>query len=238
MEQETLGQTKSCPKCGERIQSSAKVCRYCKEDFGNWFARHKIITGVLIFIALLIVISSNDSSEDKVATPVSETSKNNTSTSNSAPVKSDKTAVNSGGDAYSPAPETTTPTEDASEYGKAMSKALITLTKGVGYTQNAAVYGASGNYAEALKEVDNASDNYSLVLAEIKKLKTPDSYKKTQELIVEATDKFNQANNFLKNGLNKKDVGSVNRAIELMTEGTKITEQATEEFNKANNANL
>ena len=70
MEQETLGQTKSCPKCGEQIQSSAKVCKHCKADLRNWFVRHKVITGILALMLIGIIGGmggENNDSENSAA---------------------------------------------------------------------------------------------------------------------------------------------------------------------------
>ena len=61
------GQTKKCPKCGEEIQSSAKVCKHCQADLRSSFAIHKILTGLLIFIAIIIfssVISSYNKTQE------------------------------------------------------------------------------------------------------------------------------------------------------------------------------
>lgn len=58
---QSQGQTKKCPKCGEEILSSAKVCKHCKADLRNWFARHKILTGILILIVISIIASIGNS---------------------------------------------------------------------------------------------------------------------------------------------------------------------------------
>jgi hypothetical protein len=58
METQQTGQTKSCPKCGELIQSSAKRCKHCQADLRNWFARHKVLTGFGALIIIVIVLAS------------------------------------------------------------------------------------------------------------------------------------------------------------------------------------
>lgn len=68
--QQSEGQTKKCPKCGELIQLSAKRCKHCQADLRNWFVRHKIITGILILLVIIIVVSAgggNDKSDNKRA---------------------------------------------------------------------------------------------------------------------------------------------------------------------------
>ena len=51
---------KSCPKCAEKIQASAKKCKHCGSDVRNWFVRHKIITGFLILFIFGAFISAID----------------------------------------------------------------------------------------------------------------------------------------------------------------------------------
>jgi uncharacterized membrane protein YvbJ len=53
--QQLEGQTKKCPKCGEEIQASAKKCKHCQSDLRNWFVRHKIMTGILALIGIVIL---------------------------------------------------------------------------------------------------------------------------------------------------------------------------------------
>jgi hypothetical protein len=75
--EQSQDQTKKCPKCKEPIQAGAKKCKHCGADLRNWFARHKILTGILIIIGIGIISSalSDDSTQ-----PTSETSKNSTTT--------------------------------------------------------------------------------------------------------------------------------------------------------------
>jgi len=55
--QQSVGQTKKCPKCGEEIQVSAKKCKHCQADLRNWFVRHKIMTGILALVVIVILIN-------------------------------------------------------------------------------------------------------------------------------------------------------------------------------------
>lgn len=67
--QQSEGQTKKCPKCGEEIQASAKKCKHCQADLRNWFVKHKIMTGILalVVIVILINVAGGDKKEDKTA---------------------------------------------------------------------------------------------------------------------------------------------------------------------------
>lgn len=67
-QQESKEQTKKCPKCGEEILMSAKICKHCKADLRNWFLKHRVITGVLILIVIGIIssVSGKDKGENKV----------------------------------------------------------------------------------------------------------------------------------------------------------------------------
>jgi len=70
MEEQQSEQTKSCPKCGELIQASAKRCKHCQADLRNWLARHKVLTGIMIVIVIGIIAStggSRDKSDNKSA---------------------------------------------------------------------------------------------------------------------------------------------------------------------------
>jgi hypothetical protein len=50
--------TKNCPKCGESILSNAQKCKHCGSDTRNWFAKHKIITGILALFLLGMVMNA------------------------------------------------------------------------------------------------------------------------------------------------------------------------------------
>lgn len=71
--QQSSGQTKKCPKCGEEVQSSAKVCKHCKADLRNWFAKHKVLTGILVFIVIGIIGSASGDKSQKTASTPSDT---------------------------------------------------------------------------------------------------------------------------------------------------------------------
>jgi ribosomal protein L32 len=78
---QSQGPTKKCPKCGEEILSSATVCKHCQADLRNWFAKHKVLTGILVLIVIGIIGSaSSDKNQKTSTTPNSDTSKTNSET--------------------------------------------------------------------------------------------------------------------------------------------------------------
>ncbi len=48
-------QTKKCRECKSDIPAGAKRCPSCRADQRNWLMRHKALTVVVIFIALIII---------------------------------------------------------------------------------------------------------------------------------------------------------------------------------------
>jgi ribosomal protein L40E len=44
--------TKKCRSCQADIPVGAKVCQHCKAKQGNWFARHWILTTLLVLFIL------------------------------------------------------------------------------------------------------------------------------------------------------------------------------------------
>lgn len=46
---------KTCKECGKEISSSAKKCPNCGKDQRNQFAKHKIITAVLVLVVVGII---------------------------------------------------------------------------------------------------------------------------------------------------------------------------------------
>lgn len=53
--------TKKCRECKADIPADAKVCQHCKAKQGNWFSRHKILTGILIIFIIGILGNANTS---------------------------------------------------------------------------------------------------------------------------------------------------------------------------------
>lgn len=49
---------KKCKSCQTEIDENAKKCPNCRADQRNWFARHKIMTAILVIILIAIVASA------------------------------------------------------------------------------------------------------------------------------------------------------------------------------------
>jgi hypothetical protein len=56
---------KACRECGMEVSSGAKNCPHCGIDQRNWFIRHKIITAILVVIALVILSSLGGDDAEK-----------------------------------------------------------------------------------------------------------------------------------------------------------------------------
>ena len=65
-----------CPKCKEDIQPGAKKCKHCQADLRNWFVKHKIVTGILVFFGIAIIASAFNNPDS------SNVSENSASTGN------------------------------------------------------------------------------------------------------------------------------------------------------------
>ncbi len=65
--EQSMGQTKKCPKCGEEIQASAKKCKHCQADLRNWFVKHKVLTIILVIIVFGIIVSVSSDKSQKVS---------------------------------------------------------------------------------------------------------------------------------------------------------------------------
>lgn len=56
--------TKQCPKCKKEVPVNAKTCEFCNADLRDWIYKHKILTGVAIFIVLVIIANTGNSTKD------------------------------------------------------------------------------------------------------------------------------------------------------------------------------
>lgn len=52
---------KQCKRCKKEIDSKASKCPFCQSDLRNWFAKHPILTGILVLIVIGIVASAGNS---------------------------------------------------------------------------------------------------------------------------------------------------------------------------------
>jgi hypothetical protein len=55
---------KKCKSCQTEIDSKASKCPHCQADQRNWFAKHKILTAILVLILIGIISSSGNKSSN------------------------------------------------------------------------------------------------------------------------------------------------------------------------------
>ena len=70
---------KKCKSCQSEIDDKAKKCPKCQADQRNWFAKHKILTGILVII-LIVIISSSSGNKNKGANTDTTQGSNNKTT--------------------------------------------------------------------------------------------------------------------------------------------------------------
>ena len=70
---------KKCKSCQSEIDDKAKKCPKCQADQRNWFAKHKILTGILV-ILLIVIISSSSGNKNKGANTDTTQGSNNKTT--------------------------------------------------------------------------------------------------------------------------------------------------------------
>lgn len=87
------GETRQCPQCKETIMKDAKKCKHCGADLRNWFARHKIVTGLLVLFAVGIVMSSTAKSKPTSTQPPIAKSVETTTSESQKAEKEQPTAV-------------------------------------------------------------------------------------------------------------------------------------------------
>lgn len=69
---------KKCKSCQSEIDDKAKKCPKCQADQRNWFAKHKILTGVLVIILIVIISSSSGNKNKGTSTDTTQGSNNKT----------------------------------------------------------------------------------------------------------------------------------------------------------------
>lgn len=79
---------KNCKECGTEV-SSKGVCPKCGKDQRNFFVKHKVITFILVVVALGIIIGTTGSDNTNSVTQTTATTNNNTT-------QKEKTIVNVG----------------------------------------------------------------------------------------------------------------------------------------------
>lgn len=68
---------KKCRSCQTEIDSKASKCPHCQADLRNWFAKHKVLTVILVLISIGIISNSGNKG----------VSSSNNTTSNNEPTK-------------------------------------------------------------------------------------------------------------------------------------------------------
>lgn len=66
-QEETPKETKTCPHCQKEIPVKARRCPYCQTDLRAWYARHPILSVLLVLIILAIIGSAIGSSNQPSA---------------------------------------------------------------------------------------------------------------------------------------------------------------------------
>lgn len=68
---------KKCKSCQTQIDNNAKKCPHCRADQRNWFARHPILTGILVLIIIGMFASAGGAGKESTSTQTSTTNTNN-----------------------------------------------------------------------------------------------------------------------------------------------------------------
>jgi len=55
---------KKCKNCQKEIDPKAKKCPFCQSDLRSWFARHPILTGILVLIVIGIIASTGNGGKE------------------------------------------------------------------------------------------------------------------------------------------------------------------------------
>lgn len=69
---------KKCKSCQKEIDPKAKKCPFCQTDQRGWFAKHPILTGLLVLIVIGIIGAA--AGGNKGTSTTNSTSENNTNT--------------------------------------------------------------------------------------------------------------------------------------------------------------
>jgi zona occludens toxin (predicted ATPase) len=77
----------TCPKCHGDIPAQATRCQHCAADLRSWFARHKILTGLLSLVILVFLISMFSGPSSTSSSTGSTSTSSNTATSPSKPAE-------------------------------------------------------------------------------------------------------------------------------------------------------
>ena len=68
----------TCKACGKEIAKGAKKCPHCGKDQRNFFIKHKILTGILVLVVIMLIGSLGHNSSNNPTTNSTSTSTSNT----------------------------------------------------------------------------------------------------------------------------------------------------------------
>lgn len=150
---QSQGQTIKCPACKEDIQLGAKKCKHCGADLRNWFVKHKIITGILIFIGIGIIGNAMGGNETK------NTLSNSSTINNTQEAKS---AADAKAEADDQVKTATVPAEYKSALNKATTYAsTMHMSKRGVYDQLVSEYGEKFSATAAQYAIDNMKADWN-----------------------------------------------------------------------------
>lgn len=73
---------KKCKACQKEIDPKAKKCPYCQTDQRNWFARHPILTAIIILFVIGLIASAGNKKVAETSTTATTANNTNTGASN------------------------------------------------------------------------------------------------------------------------------------------------------------
>jgi len=140
---------KKCKACQKEIDPKAKKCPYCQTDQRGWFARHPILTVILVLV--VIGIFGSTGSKNGTSIPSSTTTENSVTTNTQANTKEEQ-----------PTATPAVPTEYRSALNKATTYAntMHMSKKGV-YNQLVSEYGEKFSPEAAQYGVDNVKADWN-----------------------------------------------------------------------------
>src|ERR1700722_19287820 len=74
---------KKCKNCMKEIDAKAKKCPFCQSDQRNWFARHKILSGILVVIIFFSIMGAAGSNKSGNSVPAASDNSNAAANTNS-----------------------------------------------------------------------------------------------------------------------------------------------------------
>jgi len=177
----------NCKACNKEIAKGVNKCPSCGKDQRNFFGKHKIITGILVLVVLIVIVNLSGGNKSGTSTtadtskPVAtSTDSSKTTTATAAPAKS------------------TVPTEYISALAKAKSYGTtMNMSKAGIYDQLISPNGEKFSKESAQYAIDNVKIDYNA-----NALKKAQTYQKEMsmspsavydQLVSESGEKFTAA---------------------------------------------